>query len=281
MPPVKKNNSLSGIFGRAEEVSSESDDSLLMGLFGLPSTGKTTFWATAPKPIVCVLCSGGLKDPGEFKSIDKKDREGIKKLRLTDCEELNQICDDLPKSPFKTIVLDHLTSMSDLALCQIMGIESVPPQLSWGFATQQQWGQHGALVKLLLQRLFDTAKECKKNCIIVSQQRMFDPKDGGLSESKIVGPAATPTITGWMVPALDYSIQLFKRRKTIVKKIKVAGTTKEVEEETKEQEYCAYLPYSVDKLTKFRVPRSNSSKIPEVIVNPTYDKIAKIISDLS
>src|SRR5438105_14808538 len=38
-------------------------------LYGRSGTGKTTLWATFPKPILVALCSGGSR-PGELRSID-------------------------------------------------------------------------------------------------------------------------------------------------------------------------------------------------------------------
>jgi hypothetical protein len=38
-------------------------------LYGISGTGKTTLWATWPKPILALICSGGTK-PGELRSIN-------------------------------------------------------------------------------------------------------------------------------------------------------------------------------------------------------------------
>jgi hypothetical protein len=275
--PQKPKRSFS-ILDQAENISFSAAAPFGIGIFGSQGSGKTTLWSTFPKPIFACMCSGELSRPGELKSITKEVRKQIKCLNLTHCEQVNEVTEAVASSEFKTVVLENLTSFSDLCLKQIMGVESIPPQLSWGFATQQQWGQHGMLVKEILRSMLNL----EKYVVIVSQERWFDPPENSTGEdtssgiSKL-GPATTPTIAGWLVQSLDYSIQTYIRDKEVEKEVVIANKKKMMKVKTGEHEFCAYLPYTTNKMTKFRLPFGQ--KPTNVLVNPTFDKIAALVSD--
>lgn len=274
MPPITKPKRPASILDRAKAISFDNTAPFSMGMFGESATGKTTLWSTWPKPILAVLCSGELKTPGELRSISKKDRDGIKPIILENCEELNEITDAVVDSEYKTVVLDHLTSFSDLVLKQVLGLESIPPQLSWGFARREDWGKHGELVKTFLQRMLNLPKYT----VVVSQHRWFDPPAGVEGVPAICGPASTPTISGWLVPALDYCVQTFIREEVKITELKIGKEIQKVEEKTGKIEYCAHLPKNVTKMTKFRAPRG--VQVPEILVNPTFTKLQALIEGL-
>ena len=51
-------------------------------VYGESGSGKTTFWATAPGPILCIICSGSKKS-GELKSVDTEDAPARERRRAT------------------------------------------------------------------------------------------------------------------------------------------------------------------------------------------------------
>lgn len=280
MPRVKKvkkkvitRKKRTGILQRVEAVSFDETVPFSIGVFGKSSTGKTTFASTFPGRILFAECSGGRRKPGELRSISRENREKIDVLRITDCEQLNEMTEAvLEEDDYQTIVLDNLTSFSDLCLEQVTG-KSVPAQLNWGYATQQDWGKHGALIKSFLRNIIDT----EKYVVIISHERWFEPPENSEIGVSVVGPACTPTVSGWLTAALDYSVQMFTRPQTKEKTIKVAGKIKKTEVKTGKEEFCAYLPFCSERMTKFRKPKG--TKIPETITDPEFTKIRDIINE--
>ena len=91
-----------------------ADDGIKINIYGRSGTGKTTLWATFPKPILCLVCSGG-KRPGELKSIDTpENRKLITPKIVTRIDDIREELDGA--SEFATVVLDHASWLQDLAL---------------------------------------------------------------------------------------------------------------------------------------------------------------------
>ena len=177
---------------------------------------------------------------------------------------------------YATLVLDHVSGLSDLILSELLG-KPVPEQKGWGLASQQQYGQLSAQCKDILRKLLDY----KGNVVIVGQQRTFGGKDDGLDPDLIkptVAVAVTPSLAGWLQPACDYVLQTYKRPKMVTKTRQLpGGKTSEYQERDATQpiEYAARCaPHDVFS-TKFRVPKGHF--LPESVVDPSYDKVMQIL----
>lgn len=251
------------------------EDGIKLNIYGRSGTGKTTFWATFPKPILAIICSGG-KKPGELRSINTPEyRKAIKQVVIESPGEVAELAEhQAATGAFKTVVLDHASGLQDLVLKSILGLEDVPVQRSWGMAKQQDWGQVALQVKELLRGLLDLS--C--NVVIVAQERDFNTEgsaDGLLMP--FVASALTPSVVGWLNPACDYIVQTHIRQKMEVKRVKVGSKTKETKRPIKgEVEYCLRVAPDPVYTTKFRVPKGVA--YPESIVNPTYDDLIKLIN---
>jgi hypothetical protein len=147
-------------------------------------------------------------------------------------------------------------------------------------ATQQQYGAAAGMMKDLLRAMLNT----KSHVVIVGQERTFAPQgeDGGLD---VVAPAISadvlPSVIRWLAPAADYVVQTFLRPKMIEQRTSVTdGKGQKREVVTKKRghgvEYCLRTePHDVYQ-TKFRL--AGRRPLPDVIVDPTYTKIARLIS---
>lgn len=244
-------------------------DGIRMLVYGASGSGKTTLWATFPKPILAVICSGGRK-PGELRSIDTPEyRETIDARVCASTEHVNDLIADAGE--FATVVLDHASGLQDLTLKEILGIDELPAQKSWGLATQQQYGQSALMCK----EIFRAILGLPCNVVIVAQEREFSSEAGGDIIAPTVGAALTPSVTGWLNPACDYVVQTFKRPRMVEQRTKVGGETVVTRQRGKGVEYCLRTePHDVYQ-TKFRVPKGRP--LPDVIVDPTYDKIISLI----
>lgn len=252
---------------------------LKMLLYGISGTGKTTFWSTMPGPILSIICSGGNKT-GETRSINTpENRKKIKSVTLNDSTELKDLVEYVESTGgFKTVVLDHVSGLQDLILKEILGLEELPAQKGWGLASQQQYGQCTAQCKGYLRALLNL------NChiVIIGQERTFGGKDDELSSDIIqptVGVAVFPSLAGWLNPACDFVLQTFKRPKMVTTYSTIGVGTKAKKIPTTKRgkgvDYCIRCePHDVF-ITKFRIPKGR--KLPDVIEDPDYDKLMKII----
>lgn len=264
---------LGGVLNRISDISFDPEDGIQIMLYGRSGTGKTTLWGTFPKPILAMICSGGLRT-GELRSLDTPENQGkIQSVVLNSPEEFKTIVDYQAREvPYKTLVLDHVSGFQDLVLCDLLGLAEIPAQKGWGLASQQQWGQVAAQCKEYIRSMLNLA--C--NVVIIGQERENKPKEGLIeSNNWAVGVATIPSLAEWLNPAVDYICQTFIRAKMINGSMKVAGKDMPTRKRAGGVEYCLRTgPHDVF-TTKFRKPKDRV--LPEVLVNPTYESIYAII----
>tara|TARA_R110002020_G_scaffold376130_1_gene587262 strand:+ start:6488 stop:7327 length:840 start_codon:yes stop_codon:yes gene_type:complete len=252
----------------------EFDDYLKINIYGRSATGKTTFWSSFPGPILALM-SSGIKKPGELRSVAVKDRKKIKQFQIQECDEVREWVDEQKETAhFKTVVLDHASSFQDLVLAEVLGIDELPPQSSWGMAKQQEYGQMALRMKEFLRALLGL-ENC--NVIIIAQERVFVPdEDSELDIAPYVASAVSPSVVNWLNPAADYICETFIKGKTQQKKTKVAGKTVTKTVKLKGVDYCLRTAPSEVFTTKFRKPKG--FEVPEFIVDPDYDKFLKVVN---
>lgn len=263
------------VLDRIAPIGFSADDGIKILIYGKSATGKTTLCGTFPGPILFIICSGGDK-PGELRSIDTlENRKRISQVVLEHTSEMREIVKYIKaEGKFKSVVLDHASGMQDLTLKEILGIEELPAQKTWGLATQAQWGQSTMMCKEMFRQLLSLPT----NVAIIAQERTFGGSDDANLSDMIhptVGAALTPSLTGWLGPACDYVVQTYLRAKTKKVVTEIAGEKIETIERDKGIEYCVRTEAHEVFQTKFRVPRG--TKIPDAIVDPTYDKILRLI----
>lgn len=289
MPVVKKQSALPPRKITTKTTSSQTQTSkyrsgweltknIKMLLYGKSGTGKTTLWATFPGPILALICSGG-KEPGELLSIDTEEyREKVRPLIVDRSSDIMDMVND--NTDCSTIVLDHASSLQDLILAEILGVDEIPAQKGWGTASQQTYGELALRCKDLFRKLL--SRPC--NLVIVAQERVFGGSDesAGMDPSSIIAPtigaAMSPSIVGWLNPACDYVVQTFIRPHMETVVTKVAGKDKTITRRGKGYDYCLRTEPSDVYMIKFRRPKADGGvNQDEAIVNPTYDKILEAI----
>jgi hypothetical protein len=250
------------------------EDFLRVLLYGKSGTGKTTLWSTFPGPILAIVCSGGMK-PGELRSVDTpENRKRITTVTLQASSEMKDLVEhQAATGAFKTVVIDHVSGLQDLTLKEILGIEEIPAQKSWGLATQQEYGQSTMQCKEILRAFFGLP--C--NTVVIGQERVDEPVD---TDSEIlvphIGVAVTPALANWLNPAVDYNCQTFIRPLMVDVETNISGKKMVTRKRGKGVEYCLRTAPSDVYTTKFRLPKGH--KLPDVIVDPTYDKLMAVIN---
>ncbi len=262
-----------GVLSRIAPIGFDDDDGIKMLLYGRSGTGKTTFWSTFPGRLLSVICSGSDK-PAELRSIDTADnRKRIDQVVLTHTEELDEVIAHVRDSgAYNGMILDHASGYADLKLKEILGLDEMPVQKSWGLASQQQYGQLAMMCKDQLRRMLSLP--C--NVIIIAQERTFGGGDEGNELlSPTVGAGLSPSLAGWLNTAVDYICQTFIREEEVAKKMKVGTKTVTSVSKTGRVEYCLRTEPHPVYTTKFRMPKG--SEIPKVIADPSYEKVMAII----
>jgi hypothetical protein len=274
VPVTKPKRRTGSAIDRIEEIDEGLDTGLKTNFYGRSGTGKTTLWSTFPKPILALICSGGNK-PGELRSINTvENRKVIKRLVLEKSSDIDEAVEYLKNGEgqkYKTAVLDHATGLQDIILKEVLGLVDIPVQLAWGTASQQQWGTIGIQMKERLRMLLGLSQ----NVVIVAQEREFDASSESSLLMPYVGSALSPSVTGWLNPAVDYICQTYIRKTMVTKQVKVLGKTTTMQTPGKGVEYCLRTAPDPVFTTKFRVPKGQP--LPEEIVDPSYDKIIKLI----
>lgn len=252
-------------------------DSIRMLLYGRSGTGKTTLWATFPGPILALICSGGNK-PGELRSINTPEyREKITPKIINSMDEFK--AELAEAASYATVVLDHASGLADLILKEIMGIDDILISKyrqagkgeSWSVVSQPQYGQ----LAIQCKEYFRTLLNLPGNVVIIAQERTFGDETGSELIAPTIGPALTPSVVGWLTPACDYVVQTFIRPIVVERVRKVGVKNITTTERGKGVQYCLRTEPHELYMTKFRVPRGVT--LPDVIVDPTYDKIKEII----
>jgi len=267
----KRKPKISSVEDRITDI--EFNEGIKINIYGRSGTGKTSLWGSFPGPILSLICSGGKKS-GELRSLNTPAmRKKIKTLTIEKSTDIAAAADIQNETQrFKTVVLDHATSFQNMVLAEILGLDEIPEQSSWGLASQQEYGQCALQMKELLRLLLDL--DC--NVVIVAQEREFTPSEDDDMIMPHVASALSPSVTGWLNPACDYIVETFIRQKTELKSVKVGGKTKKIRKPVPGVDYCLRTGPHAIYTTKFRIPKG-SGGLPEVVVDPTYDKLIKLI----
>lgn len=246
---------------------------LKMLLYGGSGSGKTCLWGSFPKRILAIVASGSDK-PGELRTIDTPAmRKVVKQVVLSKSEEIRELATYLAENPdeFKTIILDHATGLQDILIREMLGLTEAPVQYTWGLMTRDQWGQVGIQMKEYLRCLLNLSQDV----VIIAQERSFGDDNESQLIAPTIGASLTPSATGWLNTAVDYIAQTFKRTKTERANIgtpeKPIWTLKPVGG----VEFCLRVGPDAVYTTKFRKPKG--IPLPDVIVDPDYDKILRVI----
>ena len=282
MPTITKRmtpTSRSGnVIDRISPIDFDKDEGIKVLVYGESGTGKTTFWSSFPGPILAVICSGGNK-PGELRSVDTpENRKKIKQVTLNESSELKELIEYIPGSDFNTVVLDHTSGLQDLIMKELLGLDVIPAQKSFGMASQQTYGQCTQMMKEYLRALLGLSI----NVVLVAQQRTFGGKDDGMDPELIkptVGAGLVPSLTGWVNSACDYCVNTFVQPKFVEKTNMIAGKPMTTRVKEKGVEFALRTGKHEIYYTKFRLPLGNV--LPDSIVNPTYTKMISLIKGKS
>lgn len=268
MPKVKKQTvkrprrSSKGVIGRIAPIRL-TEHGMKLNIYGRSGTGKTTLACTFPKPLLLIGAEDGTRSVHNVKGVDF--------VRIQDSGELTELTEHVADSKYETVVLDSASALQDMILKEILGIDKLPAQGSWGMAARDKWGQCALQTKERLRALLDLSL----HIIIVAQEREFNTDGEGDLLMPFVASALAPSVTGWLNPACDYIGQMFLRQEVVEKEIKIGKKKVKRKQRGKTVEYCLRTAPDPVFTTKFRLPKGQP--LPDVVVDPDYVKINKLI----
>lgn len=285
MPPVKKQlppssvktaapSVTGGILDRIRPVADRRAGMKFL-VYGRGKTGKTRLACTFPKPMLLVGTEDGTESVRTTKDVDF--------VRIRTGDELIEIVDILKGGKYRTVGLDTGGGFQDVILKDVLGLPEVPVSKfkaagkgeTWGITDQKTWGIIGVQFKERMRSLLDLADTVGTHVVVIAHERNFNDDGTGDLIAPTVGAALTPSTAGWLNGACDYIGQAFLRPEVVKRKELVGKTEVVLDTKTGKVEYCLRIgPHEVF-LTGFRVP--DGVMVPDVIVNPTYQRIVDVI----
>lgn len=258
------------VIDRIQSIGDTDLEGIKLSIYGQSGSGKTTFYSSFPAPILSIICSG----PGELRSVNTAENKNrIECVCIESPDEIRELVEyQRDTGKYKTISLDHASGLQEMVLAELLGIKELPPQSSWGLATQQQWGQCALQTKEYMRALIGLKGV---NTVIVAQEREFNVEGDVRGLMPHVGSALSPSVTGWLNAAVDYVCQTLVREQTVIVETKVGKVVVKTTKKTGIIEYCLRTRPDPVYMTKFRLPKGTF--LPDVIVDPTYDKMMELI----
>lgn len=261
--------------------------SIRMSLYGRPKTGKTRLACTFPKPLLVIGSEDGTASVVGIKGVDF--------VLLKKCEEVSTVIDGpLAVGRYASAVFDNGTKFRDMRIAEILGLDRLPLQKGWGFATIKQWGECANSIKQLLRPLFELARCGSLNLVFIAQESElsgFGENDDKPDEQKIksqnvedmafipeIGPAMGKSVRDWINAECDYIGQTLIRNQVVARQVTaIKGQPPSTSyEATGKAEYCLRVNPNGIYQAGFRVPIGREIK-QDFVTDPSYDKIVRLI----
>lgn len=240
-----------GILDEAVDISDLGQRNLWV-LWGKSGSGKTHFIATLPKPLLYLQF-------GDDGSNTISHVEGVKAIRVNTIDRLKQIGEELKKDKkYVSVAVDTFSLITNI----FVDTNAVQKNKHM---TQQMWGD----LKVETEQLIKLYHEVAENHIVALSCHEATDTIEGMDDEVIpdFGPSTSKGSRIYLQGMANYGIHFTKVNKTIV--------DKETGEEKDVVRFAAHLGANPYYWTKFQI--DDSIKLPNVMVNPSYNKIMKII----
>ena len=250
----------------------DEEEGVKLNVYGRGKTGKTRFACTFPQRLMLIGAAGlgtekGTKSLGRMK--------GSKFFPLGHSEEIEELAVIAVEDEYASIILDTAGGLQERVVDEYLSREASVKK-DWRTVPKGDWVPINAKTIQRLRCLLDLADQHGKHVVIIAHERNFgDEASDNEFLLPSVGSALTPGVAGWLDGACDYICGTFIREATEMRQVKLAGKKKAVARKTGGMEYCLRVgPHPVFK-TGFRLPPG--VELPDVIVDPTYAKVASLI----
>lgn len=288
--PVQVVTKPGSLLSQAINATSLSDELVKLTLYGQNRVGKTTLACMFPKPLLLISFEPG--DTGGANSIRKM--QGVSFFQVLHTDQAAKLAEELrTDTQFKTVVLDSATSFQDMYLTEILGLTTLPEQLSFGGVTGDQYRERSEKIKVGLRPFLNL----KKNVIVTAKEKdhnppkeeKVNPRTGktqpdmrakflrGMSIESYVASDLGGSAVSWLQDNCNYIGRLYLAKEVLVTKDsrnvngKVIET--ESEEETGRITHRVRTMYHPNFAAGFRSPNPNS--VPEYVEGYTPEELYK------
>lgn len=225
---------------------------LSMLIYGRSGTGKTTFGASFPTPALLI----DIKEKGTD-SISNV--EGIDVVQVETWSELEEIFWFVQKGDkYKSVILDQVSSMQDLAMAHAMAEEGKE------IMSQRLWGVVSGLMKTWLLNYRDLVDK-GINVLFIAHDRAS--KGESTEDDDTIDPQVGARLMPSVASMLNGAVKAIGN--TYVREVFLEDRTRKVEYSMRIGPHAYYT-------TKLRNPLGTT--LPESIVNPTYEQIMTLMS---
>lgn len=227
-------------------------------LYGRAGTGKTTLACDFPGPVLLL----DINDKGTDSVNEKINLDVLQCEEWVDIEQTYWYLKKNPKK-FKTVVLDTVSMMQDLALAHILEGSN---RETGSLLHKKDWGEASSLLKTWIMNY----RDLKMNVVFIAQDRIShgeeesEDTDGQIMPE--VGPRLMPSVASTVNAAVSIVGNTFIQEK--VRKIK---TEDKKIIERREIAYCLRIGAHAYYTTKVRKPKA--IEVPAYIKDPTYEKL--------
>lgn len=238
-----------------QAITHESEDFIKALFYGPNGTGKTTIAGTFPNPIIFDINERGTR-------VLATEEGRAKKRAVDEFEMLVQGFWYLKsgKHPFKTVVLDNITTLQEVAMRYIMNKEAdFDLSKDMDMPTKRDWG---GLSQIMKRWLIDF-RNLPMHVVFIAQEKR-DRDEDLESDDASVYPQVTPSVRGILGAAVDVI------GRTYVSEATDANTGKT------RNRFCMRIAPGPRYMAKIRLPMG--AQTPNSIVNPRFESLVKIMN---
>lgn len=220
-------------------------------IYGKSNTGKTHLAATFPKPLLYLQI-------GDDGSNTIANVEGVKAIPITTVEDLKSVAEELRKDKkYRTIVVDTFSLVvTEWTSQKVVG--------KGKRMTQQNWGDLKTDTEEIIKAWHRVAKN---HIVVLNCHESMDNIEGMEDE---IAPDVRPSVSKGARTYLEGMANFGIHTIRISKEIAKGNTTKTV------VKYAADVGPNPYYWTKLQI--DPSIKVPDRIINPSYDKIMSVIN---
>lgn len=227
---------------------------LTMLCYGQAGKGKTVFACSFPKPLLLL----DIREEGQDSVTDV---EGVDLLSIENWAELEEAYWMLESgSKYQSVVIDQLTAMQALGMQKIKEDKNMKPTEPF---SQRSWGELSGLMQTWIYNF----RELKKKELHICMNAHEKLKEPQAEDDDRIAPSVGSNLMGSVASFVNGAVSVIGNsfvRENHDKKTK--QTT---------YEFCMRIGPHAYYAAKIRRPVS-AGPAPDVIVNPTFDKVMKI-----
>lgn len=233
----------------------ERPEQLAALIYGRSGSGKTAFSSTFPMPAL-------LLDVKEHGTDTVVGVVGLDVLQIDDWATFEQAWWFLREGnhKYKTVIIDQVTQVQSLAIDQLKKDEGIGPEDP---LARKDWGSVSGRVTTWLFNYRDLIEHGLHVVMLAHERAIAADESGEEQIDPSVGPRLMPSVASALNGAVSAIGHTFIRERFVG------------DERTRVVEYCMRLGPHSYYTTKIRHPMDATT--PDVIVNPTYEKLVAVI----